>query len=359
MISAAEYLPRRVAAAKAGIESLNADAVLISKAENVVYLSGIKSTNCYLILTPEEGYILTDFRYIEAVKNNPAGLKPIQLDQGKSLFDVIKSMNFSALAVEEEAITYAFFKELSGKYKGKVCSASHLVENLRIIKDEYEQDCLRKAEEIGDKAFSHICGFLKEGMTEIEVALELEFFMRKCGAEKLSFDTIAVSGVRSSMPHGEPSGKKIEAGDFLTMDFGCKYLGYCSDMTRTVAFGRATDEMQRVYRIVQKAQKKALEAISPGKKASDVDRTARDIIKYEGYGKCFGHGTGHGVGLEIHEAPTANTTGNTVLKPGMSVTVEPGIYLPGKFGVRIEDLALVTETGYEVLAHSEKDLIII
>jgi Xaa-Pro aminopeptidase len=220
-------------------------------------------------------------------------------------------------------------------------------------------ECLRRAEAIGDLAFTHICGFLKEGMSETEVALELEFFMRRNGAECLSFDTIAVSGVRSSLPHGEPSDKKIEAGDFLTMDFGCKYLGYCSDMTRTVAIGKVTDEMKKVYGIVQRAQQTALEAINPGKKASDIDKTARDIIKYEGYGNCFGHGTGHGVGLEIHEAPTANPTGETVLKPGMSVTVEPGIYLPGRFGVRIEDLALVTETGYEVLSHSDKDLIII
>ena len=149
-------------------------------------------------------------------------------------------------------------------------------------------------------------------MSETEVALELEFFMRRNGAECLSFDTIAVSGVRSSLPHGEPSDKKIEAGDFLTMDFGCKYLGYCSDMTRTVAIGKVTDEMKKVYGIVQRAQQTALEAINPGKKASDIDKTARDIIKYEGYGNCFGHGTGHGVGLEIHEAPTANPTGETV-----------------------------------------------
>ena len=359
MINAEQYLPTRVAAAKAGIDALGAGAVLISKPENVTYLSGIRSSNCYLILTPEEGYILTDFRYIEVAENNRAGLTPVQLEQGKSVFDVVGSMNIPVLAVEEEAITYGFFKELGSKHQGQICSASHLVEDLRIVKDEYEKECLRKAEEIGDLAFTHICGILKEGMTEKEIALELEFFMRKSGAEGLSFETIAVSGVRSSMPHGEPSDKRIEPGDFLTMDYGCKYRGYCSDMTRTVAIGKVSEEMKQVYDIVRRAQQTALEAVSPGKKASDIDRTARDIIKYEGYGKHFGHGTGHGVGLEIHEAPTANPTGNTVLKPGMAVTVEPGIYLPGKFGVRIEDLALVTETGYEVLSHSEKDLIII
>ena len=359
MTNLEEYLPKRLTAACSGIEALGADAVLISKPENVVYLSGIKSTNCFLILTPEESYILTDFRYIEAAENNQAGLYPVMLDRGKSLFDVIKSMKIRALAVEEEDITYHFFKELSSKFKGKICSASHLVEDLRIIKDDYEKECLRRAEEIGDIAFSHICSILKEGMTEKEVALELEYCMRKNGAEGLSFDTIAVSGVRSSMPHGGPTDKKIEYGDFLTMDYGCMYRGYCSDMTRTVAIGEATKEMRRIYDIVRKAQQKALEAVSPGKTASDIDRIARNIIKYEGYGNHFGHGTGHGVGLEIHEAPTVNTTGKTLLKPGMAVTVEPGIYLPGEFGVRIEDLALVTETGYEVLSHSDKDLIII
>ena len=353
------YLPRRIRSAMAGIPSLKADAVLVSKPENVVYLSGIKSTNCFLLLTPEEGYILTDFRYIEAAENNQAGLWPVLLDRGKSLFDVIRSMKIKKLAVEEEDITYSFYKELSKKYRGKIVPAGSLFTDLRIVKDDYEKECLRKAEEIGDKAFTHICGFLKEGMTEKEVALELEFFMRKNGAEALSFDTIAVSGIRSSMPHGGPSDKKIEEGDFLTMDYGCKYQGYCSDMTRTVAIGSVSEEMKKVYDIVRRAQQTALEAVSPGKTAWEIDRVARDIIKYEGYGECFGHGTGHGVGLEIHEAPTVNTTGQVKLRPGMAVTVEPGIYLPGEFGVRIEDLALVTDTGYEVLSHSDKDLTII
>ncbi len=354
-----KYLPERVKRAVSGIADLKAEAVLISNPENVVYLSDFKSSNCFVILTEKESYIITDFRYIEAARVNKAGLTPVMIDREFTVFDFINKLGIKKLAFEEEDISYSFFKEMSSKYKGQLCSAGSLVENLRIVKDDYEKDCLRLAEKVGDMAFLHMIDFISEGMTEKEIAFELEFFMRSNGAEALSFDSIVVSGERTSLPHGEPSDKKVAFGELITMDYGCKVNGYCSDMTRTIALGELPSEQIKIYEIVKEAQRTALEAVSAGKNASDIDRIARDIIEYYGYGEYFGHGLGHGVGLEIHEAPTLSPKGEAALKPGMAVTVEPGIYLPGKFGVRIEDLALVEETGYEVLSFSNKDLIII
>ena len=353
------FLPERIKKAVKGIDDLGVEGVLISKPVNVVYLSDFRSSNCYILLTKKESFLITDFRYIEAAGNNAAGLTPVKIDRNFTVFDFINGTGIRSLAVEEDEITYSFYKKLSSKFGGTVKSDRGIVEKLRIIKDEYEMDCLRKAESIGDKAFSYLTDFVKEGMSEKEIAFELEYFMRTHGAEGLSFDSIVVSGSRSSMPHGMPSDKKIESGDFITFDFGCRAEGYCSDMTRNLLIGEPSAEQEEVYNIVKEAQFTALEAVSSGKNAADIDTIARDIIKYYGYGEYFGHGLGHGVGLEIHEEPTLSPGGTEILQPGMAVTVEPGIYLPGKFGVRIEDLVLVKETGCEVLSSSNKELIII
>ena len=227
----------------------------------------------------------------------------------------------------------------------------------RQIKTPEEIELLRQAEHIGDLAFEDILGILKPGMTELEVAAELEYSMKKHGAEGFSFDTIAASGKNSSMPHAIPSEKKLENGDFLTMDFGCIYKGYCSDMTRTVCIGKASDEQKKIYNIVLSAQLAVLENLKPGMMCKDVDRIARDYITAQGYGEYFGHGLGHGVGLYIHESPAFNTRDTSIVKAGMIETDEPGIYLPNKFGVRIEDMILITEDGCEPLAHSPKNLI--
>ncbi len=368
-------LPKRVFAARAGMEKAGLDAMLITDPVNVTWLTDFKSTNATVLLTKNEGFLLTDFRYIEAAEKNKAGLTPILTDRSFTVFDFINKVKPKNIGVEEEYITFSFFKEICEKLNNvsleSVLAGSsaddrpyirpvgNIIKDLRMVKDEYEKDCLRKAEAIGDEAFTHILSLLKPGISELEVAMELEFFMRRAGAEGTSFDTIAVSGVKSSMPHGEPSDKRIADGEFLTMDYGCKYRGYCSDMTRTVAFGMVSDEMNKVYEIVKEAQQTTVDAVCAGKPAKEIDRIARDIIKYYGYGECFGHGLGHGVGLEIHEAPTENPASVEVLAADMAVTVEPGIYLPGRFGVRIEDLVLVTDTGCEVLSSSNKELIII
>lgn len=215
------------------------------------------------------------------------------------------------------------------------------------------------AQAIGDKCFEHLLGWMQPGMTEIEVADEIEAYMRSLGAEGLSFPTIVVSGTRGDQIHGEPSDKEIEIGDFVTIDMGAVYEGYCGDMTRTVAIGTPTEEMAEVYDIVLEAQLAGLEAIKAGEKCFDVDKLVRDIIEDAGYGEYYIHGTGHGVGTEVHEPPYLNTRTDEVLASGMAVTCEPGIYIPGKFGVRIEDLAIVTDFGIINATSSPKELIIL
>jgi len=216
-----------------------------------------------------------------------------------------------------------------------------------------------KAAAMGDICFSHMLGYLKPGITEMEAAAEIERSLLSLGAEKLAFPTICVSGMRSNLPHGEPSGKVIESGDFVTLDFGAVVDGYCSDMTRTVAIGHASDFQREIYGIVLKAQLAAIEACRAGARCYDVDKAARDIIGAAGFGDEFCHGTGHGVGVEVHEAPYLKSDSGDVLEEDMAVTIEPGIYLPGKFGVRIEDLAIVTKFGIINVVKSSKELIIL
>lgn len=218
---------------------------------------------------------------------------------------------------------------------------------------------IMKASAMGDMCFSHILGYIKTGMTEMQVANEIERVLLSLGAEGLSFETICVSGDRTAFPHGEPSEKIIEEGDFVTMDFGAIVNGYCGDMTRTVAMGKVTGEQRKVYNIVLAAQLAGIDSIKAGVSCFDVDKAARDIIAEAGYGEYFVHGTGHGVGTQVHEAPTLNSKSDEILEEHMPVTIEPGIYMPEKFGVRIEDLAIVTKFGIINTVNSSKDLIIL
>ena len=232
-----------------------------------------------------------------------------------------------------------------------------LITNIRAVKDLEEIEKIAQASQIADEAFEHILGFIKPGIKEKDVALELEFFMRKKGATGASFDFIVASGHRSSMPHGVASDKVIEEGDFITLDYGCIYDGYCSDMTRTIVLGKACDEQKKIYNIVLEAQKKVIEVAKAGMTGAELDKVARDIISEAGYGEKFGHGLGHGIGLQVHEMPNVNSLGSNELKPGMVTSDEPGIYIEGFGGVRIEDLIVITEEGCKVLNKSPKDLI--
>ena len=274
--------------------------------------------------------------------------------------EVIKEMGINKIGFEQDKMTYgtyAAYKEQLGA--AELVPVSQSVEKLRLIKSSEEIKILKEAAKIADDAFSHILTVIKPGITEIEVANELEFYMRSQGADHSSFDMIVASGVRSSLPHGVASGKAIEKGDLVTLDFGAYYKGYCSDITRTVAVGEPDDELKRIYQTVFEAQAIGMRSIKPGITGKQADAYTRDYISSQGYGDYFGHSTGHGLGMEVHESPALSARSDQMLEKGMVVTVEPGIYIPGKGGVRIEDDIVLTEEGNESLTHSAKDLIIL
>lgn len=333
-------------------------AVIVTSKPNIMYYSGFTSEDAVLFISKKRRIIVTDSRYTVQAKQQTSGFELADIAEGMD--KVFETVNAKEYFYEEKTLPVGRF-ETYKRYadNAKFSFGSTILAKPRMIKSSYEIGRIREAEKLGDAAFSHILDFIKTGMTEKEVALELEFFMRKNGAEGLSFDTIVASGIRSSMPHGLASDKIIEAGDFVTMDFGCILDGYCSDMTRTVIMSRCTAEQREIYNIVLNAQQSALDKISSGIKCSDIDKTAREIIAKAGYGKNFGHGLGHSVGLEIHELPSLSPNYIDVLVPNNIVTVEPGIYIEGFGGVRIEDLVLVTNSGYENLTSSPKELIII
>ena len=314
-------------------------------------------------VTRNKVVLFVDFRYFEKAKKTVRNMEVVLTNNFlANIKELLEAEKIKKVLLETDFINLDSFERMKKVFEGievsKDNSLSQTISSLRQIKSVEETECIKKSQEITDNAFTHILNFIKEGITEREIALELEFFMRKSGSEGVAFDTIAVSGKNSSLPHGVPTDKPLEAGDFLTMDFGAVYNGYCSDMTRTVAIGYVTDEQQKVYDRVLNAQLSALKEIAPNKICKEIDKIARDIINKEFEG-CFGHGLGHSVGLEIHENPALNTRDETPLKAGIIMTVEPGIYLPDKFGVRIEDMVLITDTSYENLTKSPKELIII
>ncbi len=335
------------------------EALLVSKPENQVYLSGFHSTNCHLVITTDTNYLLTDFRYLEAAGELTPLYHVALIDHEITIYTFLKDLGIGELAVEEKFLSHADFKQLEEKVGCAFRPGDGLIEAVRAVKDGSELKAIERAQQIADKGFLHMLNYLQPGLTEREAAFELEMFLRREGADALSFDTILISGVRTSLPHGIPSEKRLEKGDFITMDFGCVVDGYCSDMTRTVALGSVTAEQREIYNLVLEAQKEGCKAIRAGLACREADKVCRDIISAAGYGEFFGHGTGHGVGLEIHEAPTLNPRSEDILAENMTVTVEPGIYLPTKFGVRIEDLAIVTDSGIINLVKSDKELIII
>lgn len=350
----------RLESLRTRIEKSGISGLYVTKDANVRYLTGKDGADCALWITASDAFILTDFRYKEmALELKPLYVfKEIKEDKDVCVFlNQQKKMN---VGVEKDNLTlaqYLTFKENINEHT--LVPTEGLIEELREIKDPSEIEATQKACSIGDACFEHMCGLLKAGIAEKAAALEIEHFMKSNGAEDLSFKTICVSGTKTSYPHGIPDNKIIENGDFVTMDYGCKVDGYCSDMTRTVAIGSATDEMKAVYAIVLQAQLAACHGIKAGMLCKDADKIARDIIQAAGYGEYFGHGLGHGTGLEIHEAPRLSPSYVGALKENNIVSIEPGIYLPGKFGVRIEDLVTVTSSGIINNVHSPKELIIL
>ena len=341
-----------------------ADAALILSEVNRFYYTGFAASDGALLITRDGALFYTDSRYTEAAEKKLG--KDFVRDSAKlydRLAEVFAEENVKTVAVEADRVTLSQFEELREKLPDAGWDASaglsKAINRQRMVKDETEIENIVAAQRIAEAAFDHILGFIKPGLTEKEIALELEYFMLKNGADGLSFETIAVSGANSSLPHGVPGDKPVEIGDFITMDYGALKNGYHSDMTRTVALGTATDEMRRVYDTVLQAQTASLAAIRDGVSGFDADKAARDVIKDAGYGDYFGHGTGHGVGVEIHELPRLSPLYTGELHTGHVVTAEPGIYLPGRFGVRIEDMALVTDDGCENLTRCPKELIVL
>lgn len=343
----------------------NNTAVYITSEENNKYFTGFASSNGYLIVTAETSFFLTDSRYIEAAGHEISVIDEILETKGfeKTIVPLFENMGIKRISIEQSRTTIdrliVMKKLLPFAEIITDNSLDKKIDGLRSVKCEEELKAIAKAQEIAEKAFNHILGFIKPGITEKDVSLELDFFMLKNGAEALSFETIAVAGANGSKPHGVPGDYVLCEGDFVTMDFGAVWGGYHSDMTRTVAVGEVSEEMRLVYETVLKAQKAGLDKIKAGASCKEVDAAARQVITDAGFGKYFGHGFGHGVGIEIHESPYEGISSTAFLEKGNVVTAEPGIYIPGKFGVRIEDMVCVTEDGYRNFTKCEKELIVI
>lgn len=339
----------------------NINGFIVSKQENLYYITGYSGEGL-AIITGQRNYIITDFRYTEQAKNEATGFEIIEMRPGVSHFltayNLIKELELKTVGVESHSLTVKEYDELAVNFKDmNLIKTDGLMEKQRAIKDINEINFVKTAQKITDKAFEHILGFIKPGVSELDLVAELEYFMKKNGSKDVAFATILISGPKTSLPHGVPSKRKLQLKDFVTIDFGARFNGYCSDMTRTVIIGTPSEQQLSIYNTVIDAQIKALELIKPGLKGKEVDNVARKYISEQGYGDYFGHGLGHGVGLEIHEEPRLSPTSEDVLLPGMIVTVEPGIYIEKFGGVRIEDMVVLTENGYENLTQSEKRLI--
>ena len=305
----------------------------------------------------------TDSRYIESAENGIRGFEVLIMNRDnnyiKRINDAIADFGITALGFEEAYMTVAEWMHYEKNLNAKLVPMCKEINSFRSVKEEWELDRMRKAQQIADKAFAEVLPRIKVGMTELELQAELIYCMYKNGGQGLSFDPIVVSGPNTSLPHGVAGDRVIREGDFVTMDFGVIYQGYCSDMTRTVAVGYATEEMEKVYYTVLKAQEAGLAISKAGVPGKDIDGAARTLIAEAGYDGYFGHGYGHSLGLEVHENPSPNSRNDQPMPAGAVASAEPGIYLPGKFGVRIEDCVIFKEDGVENLATSPKNLIIV
>ncbi|UQD52708.1 Xaa-Pro dipeptidase [Bacillus methanolicus] len=346
---------------RSAIEKLGIDGILITNSYNRRYMTNFTGSAGVVLISTENAQFITDFRYIEQATKQCEGYEIVQ-HKGSLPDEVakqVKKLGIKKLGFEQDHLSYSSFKAYEKAIGAELVPVSGVVEKLRLIKTESEIKILKEAADIADAAFKYILEFIRPGVTELEVSNELEFFMRKAGAISSSFDIIVASGYRSALPHGVASDKIIETGDFVTLDFGAYYKGYVSDITRTVAVGKPDDKLKEIYGIVLEAQLRGLAGIKPGMTGKEADALTRNFIAQKGYGENFGHSTGHGIGLEVHEGPALSIKSDTVLEPGMVVTVEPGIYIPGLGGVRIEDDTLITKDHNETLNHSTKELIIL
>ena len=345
------------------LETGEVDALLLTSVYNRLYAAQYRVAEGVAVVTREGAYYFTDSRYIEAAEKNLKGFTVRMTHPGSSeierINEVIGEHTIKKLGFEENDMTYGDYLRYNEALHAVLVPMQAKIDAFRATKEPWEIELMRKAQAITDQTFSELCKIIQAGMTEKELEAELLYRLYKHGAEGPSFDPIVVSGPNTSLPHGVPGERKLDFGDFITMDFGCIYGGYCSDMTRTVALGFVSEEMDKVYKTVLKAQLAGIAATKAGVAGRDIDGAARKVIADAGYGDYFGHGYGHSLGILIHEAPNANTRNDQPMPAGAVVSAEPGIYLPGKFGVRIEDVTVITEQGCEVLTKSPKNLIIL
>ena len=349
---------------RTALEAAPFDALLLLSPVNRRYATGFPASDGAVLLTRKSCRYYTDSRYIEAAQAALAGVAdPVLTGPGRRqtelVIDVLKDENIETVGVEEEYLSYADYCRLEAKLPAKMVPAQAFMSRLRASKGPQERDALIAAQRLAETAYNEVLELLRPGLTEREVAAELVYRMLRLGAEGVSFDPIVLAGPRGSLPHGVPSDNVLRTGDFVTMDFGCILDGWCSDTTRTVALGHVTDEMRTVYETVLTAQKTGIAAARAGVSGRDVDGAARAVIEKAGYGEYFGHSFGHGVGLEVHEAPYVSTMAETPLPLGSVISAEPGIYLPGRFGVRIEDVLWLTENEAVDITCLNRELIIL
>ena len=338
-------------------------ALLLTDPLDRLYAGGFETSDDAVLITPDRAWFITDSRYIEAAREKVENAEVLLCTADNRDMDIVKRLLADAkiekCGAQDESLSYSEWQRVTVTLGVELIPAQNVTVSLREIKEAYEIDSIVSAQRIAEKALDDVLGFIRPGLTEKDIAAELEYRMTKGGAQGLAFETICVAGANSSRPHGVPGTYTLQKGDFITMDFGCKINGYCSDMTRTVALGEPSDEMKKVYEVVLRAQLAGCEAAKPGILGRDMDKAARDIIDAAGYGQYFGHSLGHSVGLYIHEGPNASPKGDRPLPAGTVVTCEPGVYIPGKFGVRIEDMIHITEKGSENLTKAEKRLIVL
>jgi len=346
------------------LENAGLDGFLVIDERNQRYACGFPFTDGAVLITLKNAYLFTDSRYIEAAEKLVDADVRVELFGGsRPLMELIKNAlrenGVQKPGAEEGSLPHAQWLRYEEALGLPLIPAQSIFDTLRATKSPEEQQYMREAQAIAEKAFCDVLGIIRMGMTEREVAAEITYRLLKHGAEGNSFEPIAVTGANSSMPHGVPSDTPIRAGDFLTMDFGCVHKGYCSDMTRTVAIGYATDEMKTVYDTVLRAQQKGIEAARAGVLGCEIDAAARKVIEDAGFGQYFGHSFGHSLGLYIHESPNASPSSMTPMPEGAVISAEPGIYIPNKFGVRIEDVLILKKDGCENITHAPKELIIL
>lgn len=347
---------------RVALRAQQSDVLIITSNQNRRYLTGFTGSAGTVVITPTKALLLVDFRYTQQATNQSKEFDVREIDRSRlyeTIQEILDTESIQTVGFEQQHVTYEVYQLMSSKLTATLMPLSNIVENLRMIKTPEEIELIKKAAWISDEAFKYILTFIKPGVSEIDIANELEFHMRKNGATGAAFDIIIASGHRSALPHGVASDKIIENGDMLTLDFGAYYQGYRSDMTRTIAVGEPPKKLKEIYQIVYDSLQKALSNMKAGITGKEADSYSRDFIKAKGYGKNYGHGSGHGLGLDIHENIFMSTVCEDILEENMVLTVEPGIYIPEFGGVRIEDDVIVTKNGIEVITHSPKELIIL